>query len=158
MNLSAFKISLSQMEELRFSLTNGHTVPAHFHVSEIAEISKKFIDCGGVVRNETKLTFQLWYSEDFDHRITPEKLLKIIDTTQKRIGIGNHEIEVEYQLDDVLGSYELRLEGSQFLLSPKEAACLAPGQCDTSFKPKVRLSTKDIAVNSSSCTPGSGCC
>jgi hypothetical protein len=34
---------------------------------------KNFIDCGGKVRNETVVNFQLWNANDFEHRLKPKK-------------------------------------------------------------------------------------
>ena len=48
-------------------------VPSHFHVTEVGKITKHFIDCGGTVRNEEVVNFQLWQADDYDHRLHPEK-------------------------------------------------------------------------------------
>ena len=79
MKLSAFKQLLSTVEELHFILPNGTPVPAHFHITEIGQISKKFIDCGGIVREELSVSMQLWESIDTWHRLAPSKLISIID-------------------------------------------------------------------------------
>ena len=44
---------------------------------------KKFIDCGGVIRDEKVINFQLWYSVDEDHRLEAEKLRKIIALSEE---------------------------------------------------------------------------
>ena len=51
MKLSEVKNVLATLENVDFELENGMRVPAHFHITEVGEINKKFIDCGGVVRN-----------------------------------------------------------------------------------------------------------
>ena len=53
MKLSEFKSTLSEVTQLKFMLPNGTLVPAHFHVTELALISKNFMDCGGVARVES---------------------------------------------------------------------------------------------------------
>ena len=69
MKLSDIKNILSTAEAVQFELQNGIPVPEHFHVTEVGVISKHFIDCGGVVRNEKVANFQLWDANDFDHRL-----------------------------------------------------------------------------------------
>ena len=73
MKLSAIKKELSSLEKIAFILANGTYVPEHFHVTEIGLITKKFIDCGGKVLNETVVNFQLWDANDFEHRLNPKK-------------------------------------------------------------------------------------
>jgi hypothetical protein len=54
MNLAQLKDSLAKHSELpvRFQLPTGDAVPAHAHVTEVARIDKKFVDCGGTFRNQ----------------------------------------------------------------------------------------------------------
>jgi hypothetical protein len=52
MKLSTFKEKLEGLSQLVFTLPNGHQVPAHFHVTEVGQVTKHFIDCGGTVRLE----------------------------------------------------------------------------------------------------------
>ena len=78
MKLSEIKKHLSTTEKVNFELQNGTLVPEHFHVTEVGLVTKHFIDCGGTIRNEKVVNFQLWDANDFDHRLKPEKLLNII--------------------------------------------------------------------------------
>ena len=78
MKLSQIKNVLSSLENVTFQLPNGTFVPEHFHVTEVGLITKNFIDCGGTVRKETVVNFQLWDANDFDHKLKPKKLLNII--------------------------------------------------------------------------------
>ena len=64
---------------VRFVLPNGDSVPAHAHVTEVARIDKRFIDCGGTLRNDSLCRLQTWFSDDMDHRLTSGKLLKILE-------------------------------------------------------------------------------
>ncbi|MGQ2983062.1 DUF6428 family protein [Flavobacterium sp.] len=158
MKLSEIKNHLNGLATLSFQLPDGAFVPENFHVTEVGLITKDFIDCGGTIRKETVVNFQLWEdSNDEDHRLKPEKLLKIIDLSEKVLGIGDYEIEVEYQ-DRTIGKYDLDFDGKGFLLLNKQTACLASDQCGIpSEKKKVALS--EIAIgNPNSCTPGGGCC
>ena len=71
MKLSEVKTILEKLEDVNFSLPNGQMVPIHFHVTEVGIITKKFIDCGGTVREEKVVNFQLWNANDTDHRLKP---------------------------------------------------------------------------------------
>jgi Family of unknown function (DUF6428) len=83
MKLSEFKLKLKNLNQLIFLLPDGNSVPPHFHITEVAQVIKKFIDCGGVIRHETKVGFQLWEADDTEHRLMPEKLLNIIELAEK---------------------------------------------------------------------------
>lgn len=155
MRLSELKETLKGLEEIRFILPNGTFVPVHFHVTEVGMITKKFIDCGGTIREENKVNFQLWEADDFDHRLGAEKLIKIIELSEKQIGIEDREIEVEYQ-SDTIGKYGLSFDGINFLLTSTQTNCLAPDKCGVPVV-KEKVSLSDLG-NSQACTPGSGCC
>ncbi len=154
MKLSEVKAILPTLENVEFQLENGTVVPEHFHVTEVGIISKKFIDCGGVIRNENVVNFQLWNADDFEHRLKPNKLLNIIKLSEEKLGIGDFEIEVEYQ-SETIGKYDLAFNGKTFVLRNKLTACLAQDACGIpSTKQKVTLAE----LNSNSCKPNSGCC
>lgn len=157
MKLSEIKTHLANVESLTFMLPNGTLVPQNFHVTEVGLITKNFIDCGGTVRKETVVNFQLWEdSNDEDHRLKPNKLLKIIALSEKVLGIEDYEIEVEYQ-ESTIGKYELGFNGENFLLLNKHTACLASDQCGVPAE-KQKVSLSGITVESNGCTPGGGCC
>lgn len=151
MTLKDLKNALTELSQVTFSLPNGDTVPAHFHITEIGRSSKHFIDCGGEERVESFVNFQLWYDEDYDHRLSSKKLLGIIGKGQKTLLLSDDlEIEVEYQADTI-GKYGLNFSDGQFHLTKKQTACLAEDACGIPAKPKV-------VASSSSCNPNSGCC
>ena len=89
MKLSEVKEVLKQLQTIAFQLPDQSLVPNHFHITEVGEITKRFIDCGGTVRKETVVNFQLWNANDYDHRLHPEKLLKIIELSEKNLAIDN---------------------------------------------------------------------
>ena len=155
MKLSEVKHILGTVETVDFKLEDGTMVPEHFHVTEVGVISKHFIDCGGVVRKESKANFQLWDANDFEHRLKPGKLLDIIGLSEKVLGLEDLEIEVEYQ-SSTIGKYSLAFDGSDFLLLNMHTACLANDACGIpAVEQKVNLASLPL-VNS--CTPGGGCC
>lgn len=155
MKLSQVKNQLKNLEQVIFKLPNGETVPSHFHVTEIGRIQKDFIDCGGTVRKEEMVNFQLWNANDFDHRLQPEKLEKIIGLSEKILGLGDLEIEVEFQ-SDTIGKYGLEFKDNHFVLTNKKTDCLALESCGVpSEKPRIKLSN---ISSKTSCEPNSGCC
>jgi len=157
MKLSEIKKILNTVETVNFQLPNGSFVPEHFHVTEVGLITKNFIDCGGTVRKETVVNFQLWDANDFEHRLKPQKLIHIIELSEKVLGIEDFEIEVEYQ-DTTIGKYDLGFNGKDFELLNKKTACLAQEQCGIpSEKPKIKLTQLNVD-SGSSCAAGSGCC
>ena len=154
MKLSEFKDHLSGVKKIAFQLPDGRLVPEHFHVTEVGKISKHFIDCGGTLRDEEKISFQLWEENDYNHRLHPEKLVKIIQLAQEKLKLPNVEIEVEYQGESI-NKFDLEFNGKNFLLVNTQTACLAKENCGIpAKKPKVRLSE----LQNSSCAPNSGCC
>jgi len=155
MMLDEVKSALAQLDTIAFQLPNGELVPNHFHVTEVGKITKHFIDCGGTVRHEEVVNFQLWNANDYDHRLHPEKLVHIIELSQKTLDIGNLEVEVEYQ-GQTIEKFALDFDGTNFLLTTKQTDCLAKDKCGVpAEKPKVKLSELQ---SSACCTPGSGCC
>ncbi|MFT6054466.1 MAG: hypothetical protein ACJAS3_000825 [Roseivirga sp.] len=153
MTVSEIKNHLNQHATIAFKLPNGELVPNHFHVTEVGKITKDFIDCGGTVRHEEVASFQLWEADDYDHRLHPEKLVNIIALSEKLLGLGDLEIEVEYQ-SSTIGKYGIDFDGKNFLLTTKQTACLALDACGIPEKPKVKLS----AIGANACAPGTGCC
>ena len=89
-----------------------------------------------------------------NHRLHPEKLIHIIELSEKVLGLNDLEIEVEYQ-GDTIQKFGLDFDGTKFLLTTKQTDCLARDKCNIpAKKPKVKLS----ALQTTSCDPKSGCC
>lgn len=154
MTIGEIKNHLKNLETIAFELPDGSLVPEHFHVTEVGKVSKHFIDCGGVVRQEEVANFQLWNADDYNHRLHPEKLVKIIELSQNVLDLGDLEIEIEYQ-GDTIGKYGLDFDGQNFLLVNKYTDCLAKNKCDVPTKVKNLDLSAMIAGN---CAPGTGCC
>ena len=156
MKLSEIKSHLSKLDKIAFQLPTGELVPNHFHVTEVGKITKNFIDCGGTIRNEEVINFQLWEANDYDHRLHPEKLIHIIELSEKVLNLQDLDIEVEYQ-SATIGKYGLDFDGKNFLLTTKLTDCLAKDKCGIpEQKPKVKLS--ELQENTTTCGPGSNCC
>ena len=150
MKLSELKNILSGLNSVEFILENGELVPNHFHVTEVGMVEKKFIDCGGTLRNERVVNFQLWTSSDYDHRLSVEKLSGIIGMSEDVLGLSDKEIEVEYQ-GNTIGKYGLEFDGFRLVLVNKSTDCLAKDYCGV---PEV----KSVETGGGFCSPSSGCC
>lgn len=155
MKLSEIKKHLSIAETVNFELQNGTPVPKHFHVTEVGEVTKRFIDCGGTIRNEKVANFQLWDANDFEHRLKPAKLINIIKLSEEKLGMEDLEIEVEYQAETI-GKYDLDFNGKTFVLVSKQTACLASDSCGI-LPEKMKVNLSEITTKIS-CKPGGGCC
>lgn len=151
MTLQDIKQNLQDLETLLFKLPNGEIVPEHFHVTEIGETTKKFIDCGGTLREEKAVNFQLWNADDVDHRLQPNKLKNIIKLAERKLAIDETlNIEVEYQ-SDTIGTYHLDFDGHYFNLVSTVTDCLAKDKCGIP-------ETEHKSESQNQCDPNSGCC
>src|SRR6185312_6150245 len=100
MNLSALKTYLRQhpQRNVRLILPDGDPIPADFHVTEVGHVAKNFIDCGGTVRRVDTCLLQTWVADnDPQHRLSAEKLAKILDLADKVLPGEDLEVEVEYE-------------------------------------------------------------
>lgn len=157
MKLSEIKKHLATAEAVNFQLPNGTFVPEHFHVTEVGQIVKNFIDCGGTVRHEKVANFQLWNANDTDHRLKPQKLMDIITLSEKVLGIEDSEIEVEYQ-SETIGKYDLDFNGKNFVLVAKQTDCLAKDNCGIPVE-KLKVNLNELqTTDTSCCAPGGKCC
>lgn len=157
MKLSAFKNQLDKISQLNFVQPNGTYVPRHFHITEAGLVTKHFIDCGGTVRTEKAVNLQIWVAQDFDHRLEPLKLKKILALAQNLFGQEDLEVEVEFQTDTI-GRYGVEFDKENFLLTTKQTDCLAKELCGLPLE-KTKLILSELQSSASSCcTPGGGCC
>lgn len=154
MKLKEVKHKLETINELRLELPNGNLVPQHFHITEVGAIAKDFIDCGGTIRHDKVVSFQLWEANDYDHRLAPQKLLRIIEQAERVLGLGDWEVEVEYQAETI-GKFGLEFSEGHFVLTSKSTSCLASDTCGA---PKEKLQLAGVQEKEGCCTPGGGCC
>lgn len=154
MTFLEIKNVLKDLQKVQFQLPNGTKVPDHFHVTEVGTISKNFIDCGGTLRKEEVISFQLWSSFDYDHRLKPDKLINIMELSERFLNITDGEVEVEYQ-GETIQKFVVDFNGESFVLVSKQTDCLAKDNCGIpTIKPKVKLSD----LKGGTCTPDGGCC
>ena len=135
MKLTELKAALATHpdSEIRFQLPNGETIPAHAHVTEVARIDKRFIDCGGTLRTDRLCRLQTWVAHDLDHRLRAEKLLKILIKAAPVLETEDLEVDIEYQTGFIsqFPLAEVRFEKGRllFVLTERLTACLAEDKC-----------------------------
>ena len=152
MNYFEFKESLHKLENLTFFMPNGIFFPSHFHITEVGRTQKQFIDCGGVVRNLSEISLQLWLANDTNHCLSTKKLLQILEDTESKIILPDENVVVELQ-GQTIEKYTISLSEFGFLLHPTQTACLAEDSCGIpAEKRRVVIGKKN------DCKPGTGCC
>ena len=147
MKLEALKSALKQLNEIQIKTPDGETIPAHFHLTEAGLLTRHFIDCGGTERILKSINLQLWVADDLEHRLSPMKLNGILGMAEKKLGLTNLTVEVEYQ-QNTIQKYHLDFDGAVFHLVPTQTDCLAKDKCGIEEAPAAEKS----------CTPGGGCC
>lgn len=136
MNLRTLMTSLRQHPEkpIRIVLPDGDPIPAHFHITEVGHVTRRFIDCGGTVRFLESCLLQAWVPEGgTDHRITAGKLAKILEMSRQIVASEELETEIEYDCC-VVGQYTIEnidVDGDAFVftLGNKKTDCLARESC-----------------------------
>lgn len=154
MTLSQLKEILPTLNNVVFELPDSSFVPDHFHVTEVGLVNRHFIDCGGTVRREQVVNFQLWNADDTEHRLKPQKLLNIIRLSETKLGIPDLDIEVEYQ-SNTIGRYDLVFNGRHFVLQNKTTACLAQDACGI---PPAKTTMHIVNPTTTSCCGNTGTC
>ena len=160
MKITELKIKLNKRPtaHLRFVMPNGDSIPAHAHVTEVARIDKRFIDCGGTLRNDTHCRLQTWFSDDLDHRLTAGKLAQILELAAPVLGPDDLEVDVEHEVGFItqfpLDTVEVTDSGIILRLSERRTACLAPEKC----KPPKKAVSDFNPLKFEFRQPASGCC
>jgi hypothetical protein len=153
MDLRTLKAHLHPHPEkpIRILLPDGDPIPAHFHVTEVGHVARRFIDCGGTVRSLQSCLLQTWVPEGgADHRLTAGKLAKILEISQQIVPSDDLETEIEYDCC-VVGQYtieriESQVEALVFTLGNKKTDCLARESCGV-----------ESTEPTSACCGGNGC-
>ena len=82
----------------RFLLPDGHSIPRHAHVTEVGHLTRNFIDCGGVIGRNESAVLQTHVGNDTDHRLTSERLARILQLGDRLLPHPELDVEVEYRL------------------------------------------------------------
>lgn len=159
MTLSELKNQLQKQTPIVLHLPDQSTIPAHFHVTEVGQVQKQFVDCGGTFRTLNTIRIQLWVSSDVEHRLTSAKWLGIMEKAEQELGLKDVEIEVEYQANTIQ-VYRLSVQGDQFELLNTHTECLAPDLCGINAE-KKKVNLVDLTPTekqNTTCKPGGNCC
>jgi hypothetical protein len=141
---------LSPDATVRFRLPDETDVPVHAHVTEVARIDKRFVDCGGTLRTISRCQLQTWVADDVHHRLTAGKLLGILNKAASLLASEELDVDIEHEKGTIsqypLASIQARGGEIFFLLEPRHTACLAEDKClppppnnSIFFKPLARL-------------------
>lgn len=137
MNLKELQAQLHAHAELNVavSLPDGGRVPAHFHITEVGHVAKKFVDCGGTFRASETCVLQTFIgsAREDGHRLLAGKLAHILDLARPILPSEALPVEVEYE-DGVISQFPLigiALEagGLVLQLGLKHTDCLAKDKC-----------------------------
>lgn len=162
MNIAAFLAELRAHADQPVSLLlpDGGFVPAHFHITEVGHVNKRFIDCGGTRRTLETCLLQTWVHDDVDHRLVAGKLAAIFEKAGDVLPHHDLPVEIEYE-DYVVAQFPVEsaevIDGAlTFRLGLKHTDCLArgiciPGEC-------APAAPQAAAPAPSCCAPGSKCC
>lgn len=159
MNIAAFLSALRAHagKPVSLLLPDGGFVPAHFHITEVGHVTKRFIDCGGTRRTLETCLLQTWVHDDVDHRLLAGKLAAIFDKAGDVLPHHDLPVEIEYE-DYVVAQFPVEsaevIDGAlTFRLGLKHTDCLARGICLPG-----ECAPAPQALPATCCTPGSQCC
>jgi hypothetical protein len=157
MLLSEFKKLLSEnsCQTIRFVLPTGSKIPPHAHVTEVARMDKRFMDCGGTTRTETTCRLQTWFADDTDHRLTAGKLRAILDKAASFLETENLEVDVEHEAPFIsqfpISTVEATGDALIVQLGIKHTACLAEDKCLPPALNKISILTPLPKFNRGKC-------
>ena len=162
MTLTALKSLLQARPDLNVTilLPDGGRIPAHYHITEVGHVVKRFIDCGGTVRASESCVLQtfLGSAKDDGHRLTAGKLAHILDLARPILASAELPVEVEYE-EGVISQFplvdaEVAAGALVLSLALKHTDCLAKDRCG--------ISAEADAGESEGCCAGAaatgGCC
>lgn len=157
MTLREFTELLNAHPEKPFQLIlpGAQSVPACFHITEVAHVAKTFLDCGGKRHTMQRCQLQVWLGGDTGHRLLAGKMARVLRLAEASGVLPRGEdldVEIEYE-ETVLSQYTVAqtavTEAAVVLhLAAKHTDCLAKDVC----LPSLPMA----AAASCGCGPG-GC-
>ncbi|HEY0074377.1 MAG TPA: DUF6428 family protein [Abditibacteriaceae bacterium] len=135
MKLREFKSLLEANSDKQFQivLPNHDQIPMSFHITEVGQVNKVFIDCGGKIHSVQTCQLQVWVGEDEDHRLNSGKIASILKLAQSIVPHDDIDIEIEYE-DNLISQYPIEdytvtNEAVTLYLTHKHTDCLAKELC-----------------------------
>jgi hypothetical protein len=137
----------------RFIMPDGDQIPAHFHITEVGHVAKRFIDCGGKLHDKTDTCLlQTYVADDVDHRLNAGTFAKILDLGAQVLPHDAVEVEVEYEdcalTQSPITSAAVTGDFIEFQLGEKHTDCLAKAKCGIDGN----------ACGTGTTAPASACC
>ncbi len=159
MKLSHFKelLQAHPNKQFRLVLPDRNAVPISFHITEVAHIQKRFIDCGGRLHTTDTCQLQAWVYTDTEHRLLAGKMADVLNLARRVLPEGQDlDVEVEYE-DTAISQYPVAgytVTDSEVILNltTKHTDCLAKDVCVPKSLPMVGSGPE------ASCGCGPGCC
>ena len=164
--------------DLQFQYAEDQLVEQSYHITEIKQAPITSVDCGGKMNSWTEIIIQLWEpgGKQQERAMKVHKALSIIELVEKSLPLNpNGIVKIEFgnsQFDTrQMFPGEFVLDGENLIvdLRPDAVQCKAIGRggscgttengeecCAPTEAPKVEM--KNLVVETSCCTPGSGCC
>lgn len=156
LKLSTFRNLLESHREKQFRLMlpNENAIPVCFHITEVAQIQKRFIDCGGKLHSTQTCQLQAWVWRDTEHRLLAGKMADVLRLASKAL-LLDEDLELEFEYEDTVisqypvAAYRITKDEVILNLEYKHTDCLAKDVCLPSSLP--------LANGVSSCC-GPSCC
>ena len=135
MKLKELKNLLAANREKQFLLLlpSQNPVPVSFHITEVGQVSKKFVDCGGTVHSTQTCQLQAWVGDDEAHRLNAGKLADILKLASSIVSDDDIDVEIEYE-DWLISQYPIiehtvTKDAVMLQLAAKHTDCLAKDKC-----------------------------
>jgi len=136
MKLSSFKDLLQShpSKQFRLVLPSQNAVPISFHITEVAHVQKRFIDCGGRMHTAHTCQLQAWVGTDTDHRLAAGKMADVLTLAQSVLP-ADQDLDVEIEYEDInlsqyaVASYTVADDAVILNLASKHTDCLAKDIC-----------------------------
>ena len=164
MKLHAFKSLLQNHASKQFCLVlpNQNAVPQSFHITEVAHVQKRFIDCGGKLHTTHTCQLQAWLGTDTDHRIEAGKMADILNLAENVLP-EDEDLDVEIEYEDAaisqypVADYSVSDTAITLNLTFKHTDCLAKETCCPPIKPLRKELTVGATATTACCGSGCGC-
>ena len=120
--------------QFRLVLPDQNAIPISFHITEVAYVQKRFIDCGGRLHTTHTCQMQAWLGPDTDHRLQAGKMADVMNMAKGVMPEGQDlDIEIEYE-DATISQYPVADftvtdEAVALNLAHKHTDCLAKDRC-----------------------------
>ena len=142
LKLSAFKTLLEahRTKQFRLVLPNTNAIPVSFHITEVAHMQKRFIDCGGKLHTTDTCQLQVWLGSDTDHRLLAGKMADVLNIARKVLPENQDlDIEIEYEETTIsqypVVGHTVTDDAVTLHLAYKHTDCLAKEVCCPPIRP-----------------------